>query len=309
MNSIIHNKNLYLLGFRSLYFIDLLFEVLLIKALTYYFKINNLIYTGLVFGSFLPFFIYKLLTNYSNPSWNDLFNGFLDFINLVCISTSVNGFAISKYIPIGTFTILSISRLIYKLPKSNQKLSLFLKYIGYFIITIAIILLIIFYSSLNYFIIIVCITGTLFYTINNFIIESTISNKIDNELSYYWSKTISSLLNLSMVFNHNDVLPIEFLGYFIIILFLIALAENIYYFLKIIANKYEDSVDNNEIEINYIDVIKRLSSLIISFLINHNIIYVFIFISICICISFVPVPFSINKFYYIKENKIDDSPV
>jgi hypothetical protein len=181
-------------------------------------------------------------------------------------------------------------------------LSSFLKYFGYFIVTIAMILLIIFYSTLNYFIIIVCITGTLFYTINNLIIEASISNKLDKELSYYWSKTISSLLNLSMVFNHNDVLPIEFLGYFLIILFLIALAENIYYFLKIIANKYEDFIDNNEIVINYIDVIKRLSSLIISFLINQHIIYVFVFISICICISFIPA-------YIKKENKIDDSPV
>lgn len=308
MNSIIH------IGFRILYFIDLVFEVLLIKALTYYFKINNLIYTGLVFGSFLPFFIYKLLRNYSNPTWNDLFNGFLDFINLVCISTSVNGFTISRYIPLGTFTILCLGMLINKIdnisyivPKSSKKLSLFLEYFGYFIVGFAILLLLLFYSSLNYFIIIVCFTGTIFYTIDNLIIEKYTVNKSDKELNYYWSKTISSLLNLSMVFNHTDVLPIESLWYFLIILFLIAKAENIYYFLKIIVNKYESSnLDNNQIVINYIDVIRRLSSLIISVLVYQHIIYVFIFISICICISFAPF---CNVPLNIKENNIDDSPV
>jgi hypothetical protein len=310
MNLIIH------IGFRILYFIDLVFEVLLIKALTYYFKINNLIYTGLVFGSFLPFFIYKLLRNYSNPSWNDLFNGFLDFINLVCISISVNGFTISRYIPIGTFTLICIGMIIYKLPKSNQRLSIFLKYFGFIIVTFAILLLMIFYSSLNYFIIIICFTGTLFYTIDNLIIENYIENKSDKELNYYWSKTISSLLNLSMVFNHTDVLPNESLWYFLIILFLIAKAENIYYFLKIIINKYESSnLDNNQIVINYIDVIRRLSSLIISVLLYQNIIYVFIFVIICISISLIPFgnsfkPFS-NGFiiFNIKENNIDDSIV
>ena len=313
MNSIIHNKNLYSIGFRSLYFIDLVFEVLLIKALTYYFRINNLIYTGLVFGSFLPFFIYKLLKKYSSPSWNDLFNGFLDFVNLVCISTSVNGFTISRYIPIGTFTTLCVGMLIYKIdniiyviPKSNQKLSLFLKYFGYFIVSIATLLLIMFYSSLNYFIIIVCFTGTIFYTIDNLIIEKYISNKLDKELSYYWSKTISSLLNLSMVINHNDGLPIESLGYFLIILFFIALAENIFYFLKI-----SSSEDNNQIVIKYIDVIRRLFSLIISFLVNHNIIYLFSFIICGIGISFTPSDMYTKILDKIngKEQNIEDSIV
>jgi hypothetical protein len=305
MNLIIHNKNFYPLGFRILYFIDLVFEVFLIKALTYYFKINNLIYTGLVFGSFLPFFIYKLLKKYSNPNWNDLFNGFLDFVNLVCISTSVNGFPISKYIPLGTLSIILVGMIIYKIdnitcviPKSNQKLSLFLKYFGFFIVFSAILLLINFYSTLNYFIIIVCFTGTLFYSIDNFILEKYISNKPDKQLNYYWSKTISSLLNLSMVFNYNDVLPIESLWYFLIILFLIAIAENVYYLLKIGLT----SENNNQIVLNYIDVIRRLSSLIISVLLYQHIIYVFIFIIISIGISFIP--FNMNE-----NNTIEDSIV
>ena len=72
-------------------------------------------------------------------------------------------------------------------------------------------------------------------------------------------------------------------------------------------NKYESSnLDKNQIVINYIDVIRRLSSLIISILVYQHIIYVFIFISICICISFVPF---CNVPLNIKENNIDDSPV
>lgn len=196
--------------------------------------------------------------------------------------------------------INKIDNISYIVPKSNKKLTLFLKYFGYFIVGFAISLLLLFYSSLNYFIII-------FYTIDNLIIEKYTVNKSDKELSYYWSKTISSLLNLSMVFNHTDVLPIESLWYFLIILFLIAKAENIYYFLKIIVNKYESSnLDKNQIVINYIDVIRRLSSLIISILVYQHIIYIFIFISICICISFVPF---CNVPLNIKENNIDDSPV
>ena len=72
--------------------------------------------------------------------------------------------------------------------------------------------------------------------------------------------------------------------------------------LKIILSKYESSnLENNQIVINYIDVIRRLSSLIISILLYQHILYVFIFISICICISFI--------FLNIKEDIIDDSPV
>ena len=62
------------------------------------------------------------------------------------------------------------------------------------------------------------------------------------------------------------------------------------------------SENNNQIILNYIDVIRRLSSLIISVLLYQNIIYVFIFIIISIGISFIP--FNMNE-----NNTIEDSIV
>ena len=69
--------DLYTFGYKyitSLYFLDLMFEVFLIKVLIYYFKNNNYVYTSFVFGSFLPFFISKIIFKSENGNIIIIFN-------------------------------------------------------------------------------------------------------------------------------------------------------------------------------------------------------------------------------------------
>jgi len=295
-------QDIYIFGYKyitSLYFLDLMFEVFLIKVLIYYFKNNNYVYTSFVFGSFLPFFISKIISNkklleFESPTWNNLFNGFLDFVNLISISTNFKNYTFSNYIPLTTLCTLIISMTFYNHKKhtcSNN--SIFLKYFGIFCIFIGLSFLIVL-SFINYLNIIIFLFGGVFYWSNNYFIERYI--KID--MNYLWSKTISGILNLSVPLIYSSKIEIYSVSYFLVIILLLSIAENFYYLITVNIIKQSN---NNNIVINYIDLTKRFSSLIISMILNsdnyNNIIYVICFILLG------------NYFTIKKEEIIDDKEI
>ena len=277
-------------------------EVILMKILNKYYHVNNFIYIGLVYGICLPYFIYKLYKNYNDPKWYDIITGLLDYISLIFIYMSVNGLTFGEYVTYRTCSIFFSFLLIYMIDKKTLSLE---KNIGVGLIFIACLLLLIFSGISNIFSSILCLASSLFYAINNYLVDKYVKTNDNKDLNYYWTKTFSSSINilfsigtqyeyksLSFIIDTPNIIIV------IIISIFISLTENYYYLCK---NNIISYYENNDglIIVNFIDILRRFTIIIMGLFIFNEIYHSIIFISFIIMI--IGYIITISSFIKIKE--------
>jgi drug/metabolite transporter (DMT)-like permease len=289
-----------------LYLIDVSIEVLLLKTLSLYFDINNFIYNCFIFSLFLPFFLYKVIKKYKNPEWYDLITGISDFLILELISVGVNNLTIGEYVSYRTSTTFFTVLLLYLI---DRKILPILKYVGVGIIFIGCLLLIYFSGITTYVGTITCLFASLLYAISNIIIEKFVKTDDEKIMNYYWTKTISSVINLiigiTSEINYKTISNIyrntNYLAYVIIISLIISITENFYYYLKTKIIGYYENRESGSMIINILDIIRRIIMLIVSIFIFKEIYISYIFLSFSLMI--VGILFYIININYLK-NKI-----
>jgi drug/metabolite transporter (DMT)-like permease len=305
-------KNLF---YNLLYLIDVSAEVLLMKALSLYYGIDNYIFLGFVFSWFLPYFLYKIVVSYKNPNWYDLINGLLDFFILQLISVAVSKLSIGEYISYRTSTTIFTAIILYFLDRKILSIN---KYIGLFFILAGCISLL---SNSGFSSIVgtlVCLLASLFFSVSNVIIEKKVINEEEKKLNFYWSKLISSIMNLSVAIitqiNYNligQIMNTNNLFIVILLCFFISLTENIYCYLKIKIIS-ENTSNNGSLIINYLDIIRRFIMIFVSIFIfsekYENYLYIsFTVIIIGVLINIIDYKklreYIIKKFY----NRIPDN--
>jgi drug/metabolite transporter (DMT)-like permease len=284
------------------YYIVSTIEVVLMKILNKYYNINNFIYIGLVYGMCLPYFIYKLYKNYNDPKWYDIITGLLDYIGLIFIYMSVNGLTFGEYVTYRTCSIFFSFLLIYMIDKKILSLE---KSIGVGLIFIACLLLLIFSGISNIFSSILCLASSLFYAINNYLVDKYVKTNDNKDLNYYWTKTFSSSINilfsigtqyeyksLSFIIDTPNIITV------IIISIFISLTENYYYLCK---NNIISYYENNDglIIVNFIDILRRFTIIIMGLFIFNEKYHIIIFISFIIMI--IGYIITISSFIKIKE--------
>jgi drug/metabolite transporter (DMT)-like permease len=284
------------------YYIISTIEVILMKILNKYYHINNFIYIGLVYGICLPYFIYKLYKNYNDPKWYDIITGLLDYISLIFIYMSVNELTFGEYVTYRSCSIFFSFLLIYIIDRKTLSLE---KTIGVGLIFIACLLLLIFSGISNIFSSIICLASSLFYAINNYLVDKYVKTNDNKDLNYYWTKTFSSTINilfsigtqyeyksLSFIIDTPNIITV------IIISIFISLTENYYYLCK---NNIISYYENNDglIIVNFIDILRRFTIIMMGLFIFNEIYHIIIFISFTIMI--IGYIITISSFIKIKE--------
>jgi drug/metabolite transporter (DMT)-like permease len=149
----------------------------------------------------------------------------------------------------------------------------------------------------------------LLYAISNIIIEKFVKTDDEKMMNYYWTKTISSIINLligiTSEINYNTISNIykntNYLQYVLIISFIISLTENVYYYLKTKIIGYYENKDSGSMIINFLDIIRRIFMLLVSIFIFKEVYTFYIYVSFSLMIIGIFV-YIINVNYF--SNKI-----
>lgn len=249
-----------------LYVLNTTIELVMIKVLTHFLKINNFTYFSLIKSCLLPIMIYKLYHNYRDPKWFEISIGLLDYFEAFLSFASFVGISLGEYVTFRTSAIFFNAILIYVYSKKVLVTS---KYIGISLIFIACLLLLIFDSKGSVIDGLICLLSALLYSMISFIIEIK-TNQDDLKITLYWSKTISSIIsvivaimieydykNINNIYKTNDNKI-----YLIFVSLLIGTTELYYYYLKIQIISTNSTSESGSVSTNFLDIIRRFLSLI-----------------------------------------------
>lgn len=272
------------IGINFLYLTNLILYILALKTLSYYFSIDNIFFSCLMFGLFFPIlfgiFLYKKL----NLTKIELISGFIDYVQLILLYVSINKLNIGEYLSFRTFSLFFNMILSYAfLNKSINKTTL----LGNSIIFIACAVLLII-GGVNNIIYAVCIFASSFmYSLLGFLME-----KYKEENNYISTKMISCFFHIMTysIYNLYDKVNIDNSNYLIwgLMLF-ISFSEVFYYWTKYLIIKV---TENGSVFTNILDVVRRAITLILGVIIFKDVYPPYLFICFgfiligCILINF-----------------------
>lgn len=261
-----------------LYWFVTTIQLVIMKIMSYNFHINNIIFNSIFRSITLPYYIYKLIKHKKNnkneilaAKWYDIVNGVLDQMDIILSYIGLSGLTIGEYITFRTFGVVlgGLYLMIY-----NKKLLSLQKMLSMSLILIACIILLGFYNNSNFLYSFACILSSISYSLIGFIIELNVKTEEEQQLNFYWTKTISYIIALFIgmvseflyrtislifgVFNMNNLIIV--IGLEIII----ALLENFYYWLKI--NSISKQSKNGSIVVQFLDIMRRFTLIIIGVL-------------------------------------------
>jgi len=244
----------------GLYLINLILNVLALKAFGYYFGTNHPLFSSLMFGIAFPFifafFIYKKI----QITKIDLILGIVDNVQLVLLFIGISHLNIAEYISLRTFSLIFNSLLSCIFLTKYICISKIIGNIIIFSCCITLISLggidnmlysfIIFISSLLYSILAFCMEK--YSESNNFVQIKLISTFI-SIITYLIYSLISNNINEKIYSNHNNVI------FWLIVLF-ISSSEIIYFISKFYLIKI---TTNGSVHTNILDIVRRIITLII----------------------------------------------
>jgi drug/metabolite transporter (DMT)-like permease len=254
------NINTKCVSLNILYLVNLILNVLALKALGYYFDVKEILFSSLIFGISFPFifafFIYKKM----QITILDLVLGIIDNIQLVLLFIGISHLNIAEYISLRTFSLIFNTLLSYFFLLKYICVS---KIIGNIIILSCCISLIslggvnnILYSSMIFI-------SSLFYSIIAFCMEKY--SKSDNFVQIKLISTFISMVtyliydlvnnNINKHIYANNTKPM----FWLLILFLSA-SEIIYFVTKFYLIKI---TNNGSVYTNILDIVRRVITLII----------------------------------------------
>lgn len=286
-------------------------QLLLMKIISHYYKIDNIVFNSVFRAFLLPYYIFKLFEYYKKNNklyaqWCDISNGILDQIDIIISYIAFAGLTLGEYITYRTFSVFinGIYSIMYYKKIFNME-----KIIGMFLILIACIILLCFYNTNNLFYSFMCIISSIAYSLISFIIEINIKEDEEKNLNFYWTKTISYLIAIFIgiicEFNYNTIYKIfvnfnyDKILFIIFIELLISLCENFYYYYKIkIISNYPK---NGSLITQFIDIIRRFTLIIFSlivFLEHYNSL-----LYICLSIMFIGSIIGLSDFTKFKKKE------
>ncbi len=244
----------------GLYLINLILNVLALKALGYYFGINHPLFSSLMFGIAFPFifafFIYKKL----QITKIDLILGIIDNVQLVLLFIGISHLNIAEYISLRTFSLIFNSLLSYMFLTKYICIS---KIIGNIIILSCCITLIslggidnmlysfiIFISSLLYSILAFCMEK---YSESNNYVQIKLVSTFISIITYLIYSLISNNINEKIYSNNNNII------FWLIMLFMSG-SEIIYFISKFYLIKI---TKNGSVYTNTLDIVRRIITLVI----------------------------------------------
>lgn len=267
------------------YILNMILYTIILKSISYYYDILNIIFSCLLFGIYFPIlFIYFIYNNLIVQKL-DIICGILDYIQLIFFYIGINNINIAEYLSYRTLSI--IFNILLSIFFMNKVLN-YIEIVGLLLIISMCLLLIILgellLHSSNLFYIVCILLASLVYSIMGFLIEI-----YPNKSNFIQTKTISSFLNIFtyMIFGLYDD-SINLLIYknssllFWTMTCFMGGSEIIYYYLKIkIINKTNDG----SIFMNFLDILRRVITLIIGIILfndTYSIYYFICFFFICI---------------------------
>lgn len=247
----IFNKNFFLsIG----YLINLVSYVLCLKSINYYFHIDHIIFSCILFGEYFPFSFLYFIYSQSKINKINIVNGILDYAQLILLYIGLNNLNVGEYLSYRTMSIIFNVGLSYYF--LNKKFNIIeLTGIG-LILTICIGLIIVggiknlLYSCIILF-------SSFLYSLSGFIIE-----KYKETSDFTQIKLTSSFLSL-MTYTYYSLFSTSITNYLkqsniyilVILILFIGSSEYFYYYVKseIIKNS-----NNGSVYTNILDIIRRI---------------------------------------------------
>ena len=247
----------------GLYLTNLIFYILALKALNYFYFIDNPFFCCLLFSLIFPFlFIYSI---YKKLSINKLeINlGIIDFLQLLLLYIGINKLNIAEYIAYRTFSLFFNMGLSYFF--LNKKFN-YVNVLGNIIIAISCIILIGLGQISNIVYALIVIFSSLLYSYLGFLME-----KHKEENNYINTKLISSFLSLTTyyiynLFNNSVSNELEKNTSFIFwgLTIFVSFSELLFYYTKYLVIKLNE---NGSVYTNILDIFRRIITLVIGILI------------------------------------------
>jgi hypothetical protein len=235
------------------YLANLILNVLSLKAVTFYYGLNNFLFSCILYGQFFPFVFFYFL--YSGLSINriNFIIGFIDYVELIFLYIGFSGINVVQYLSYRNMSIVINFMLSYLFLEKE-----FCNYqkIGMFLIFISCLILLFLGGTDNMFYSLMILVYSFLYSIIGFLIE-----KYKENIEFIHIKLVSSSFQISTylfysLFNNTVFIELQkgkTIGLFALMIF-IGGSEYIYYFLK---NRIIQTVQNGSIYTNILDLIRR----------------------------------------------------
>lgn len=256
------------------YLANLILNVLGLKAVTFYYGLNNFLFSCVLYGQFFPFVFFYFLYRESTINRINFIIGFIDYIELIFLYIGFSGINVVQYLSYRNISIVINFMLSYLFLEKEfcnyQKFGILLNFISC-------VVLLFLGGTDNMFNCLMILTYSFLYSTIGFLIEKY---KEDN-INFIHIKLVSSSFQISTylfysLFSNTVFRELEkskSIGLFVLMIF-IGASEYIYYFLK---NRIIQTVENGSIYTNILDMIRRLITMILGIYIfdesNPNYVY------------------------------------
>ena len=255
------------IGINFLYLTNLILYILALKALNYYFHVDNIFLSCLMFGLFFPILFFTFLIKKMVLTKIELISGIIDYVQLILLYVSINKLNIAEYLSFRTFSLFFNMILSYVfLKKSIDKSTIF----GNCIILISCCVLLGLGGINNLFYAVCTLSSSFLYSLLGFLME-----KYKEENNYISSKMISNFLNITTyliysLFNNsvNEIIEKNMNYFFFFLIFFISFSEVFYYWTKYLIIKI---TENGSVFTNILDVIRRVITLILGIILFKDV--------------------------------------
>ena len=268
------------------YVANLIFNVLGLKGISYYYGIKHVLFATILYGHLFPFLLCYFLYQKTILHRVDFLIGFLDYVQLICVSVGISGVNIAQYLSLRNVSFLINVVLSYLL---LDKTFNGYQQIGTMIIGISCGVVFYMGGMEELFYSIMVFVYSLLYSLIGTIMEL---NKQNGNIIHV--KCISSFFHISTYFFYSlfdNSLYEEFsekrsIGLFLLIVF-VMVSESIFYMLK---KLLVEQVENGSIYTNFLDIVRRILTLVTGIILfnesNPSYLYIFYTVMMIGCVLF-----------------------
>jgi len=268
------------------YVANLIFNVLGLKGISYYYGIKHVLFATILYGHLFPFLLCYFFYQKTILHRVDFLIGFLDYLQLICVSIGISGVNIAQYLSLRNVSFLMNVVLSYLL---LDKTFNGYQQIGTMIIGISCGVVFYMGGMEELFYSIMIFVYSLLFSLIGTIMEM---NKENSNIIHV--KCISSFFHMTTYFFYslfNNSLYEEFsekrsIGLFLLIVFVMG-SESMFYMLK---KRLVEQIENGSIYTNFLDIVRRILTLVIGIILfnesNPNYLYIFYTVMMIGCVLF-----------------------
>ena len=268
------------------YVANLIFNVLGLKAISYYYEVKHILFATILYGHLFPvllcYFFYQQTILYHV----DFLIGFLDYVQLICVSVGISGVNVAQYLSLRNVSFLINVVFSYLLLDKT-----FDRYqqVGTTIIGVSCGVVFYMGGMQELFYSVMIFIYSLLYSLIGTIMEM---NKEKGNIIHV--KCVSSFFHISTYFFYslfNNSLYEEFsskhsVGLFLLIISVMG-SEYLFYILK---KRLVEEVENGSIYTNFLDIVRRILTLVSGVFIfnesNPSYLYIFYGVMMIGCVLF-----------------------